>query len=368
MANPNGEESEPETALDAINEALGVTDAVEDGEELENENDGGGDSDIDGESGEGDEGEAPDDDEGEEAGEGEGDEGEPTPEEKAAKAAGIADGTRNPDGTFKKAEAKKPDPVNDPIPKDLKPATSERMRALVKIAKDKEAEVTQVRGDFDTIINGIKASGSTPEQYGEAISWLSLFNSPKVEDRKTAYELVESVADRLATLLGIDRAVQDPLAGHADLVAQVRANPAALPMAKEIARNRNAAKFTGDINAGQQRQQQTEQQRQAEHEQAKSELNAFDAEMRNKDPLYDAKRKLIVPILQPIFKTLPKTQWAQAYKDAYSRARVQPKNRNAINAPAKGQPLRGGKNPAGGQSRAPSSALEAMNGALASLK
>jgi hypothetical protein len=365
MAIKEGEaEAGPESALDAINEALGVTDAVEGGEETELEDDtegDGADADEEGEEpAEGDdEGDGADDEEGE---------GEETEEEKAAKAAGIADGTRNPDGTFKKTEAKKPDPINDPIPKDLKPATSERMRALVKIAKEKEAEVAQVRGDFDTIINGIKASGSTPEQYGEAISWLSLFNSPKVEDRRAAYELVENVADRMATLLGIDRAVQDPLVGHADLIAAVKANPATMPMAKEIARTRNAAKFTGDIQQGQQRQQQTADQARQEHEQAKTDLNAFDAEMRGKDPLYDAKRKLIVPILQPLFKTIPKSQWAQAYRDAYAQARVKPKNPGAVGGKqTKGQPLRGGKNPAGGQSRAATSALDAMNGAIASL-
>lgn len=365
-------ESTAETALDAINDALGLTDAVDDGEETELEDDNaesGDDSgDEAGDDSEDGEGEAGDDAEGEEAGDEDGDEeGEQTDEEKAA-AAKAAKSEFNEDGTRKEPGKKKPDPINDPIPKDLKQETSERIRSLIKIAKDKEAEATQVRGDFDTIINGIKASGSTPEQYGEAISWLSLFNSPKIEDRKTAYELVENVAERLATLLGIDRQLQDPLAGHPDLQAAVKANPASAVMAKEIARNRNAAKFTGEIHQGVQKQQQTAEQAKQEHEAAKTALNAFDAEMRSKDPLYDAKRKIIVPILQPLFKTLPKTQWAQAYKDAYARVRVQPKNKGGTVKPAKGQPLRGGKQPAGGQSRQPSSAMEAMNAAIAGLK
>lgn len=362
------EETGPASALDAINEALGVTESVEEGEEeLENDDAEDDDSGADG-AGEGDEDEAGDDDEGEEAGdEDEGEEGKQTDEEKA-KAAKAAKSEFNEDGTRKEPGKKKPDPVNDPIPKDLKQETGDRMRALVKIAKDKEAEVTQVRGDFDTIINGIKASGSTPEQYGEAISWLSLFNSPKVEDRKAAYELVENMADRMATLLGIDRSVSDPLASHADLIAAVKANPATMPMAKEIARTRNANKFTGDIQNGQRQQQQTQEQARQEEAQARAELDAFDTKTRAEDPLYDAKRKLIVPILQELFKTIPKKQWPEAYKNAYARARVQPKNKVvAGKAVAKNQPLRGGKNPAGGQSRAPTSALEAMNGAIASI-
>lgn len=363
------ETGSPESALEAINEALGVTDAIEDEEELESgdeDSDGTGDDLEDDEDGDADEtGDDADADEGD--GEDSDEEGEQTDEEKA-KAAKAAKSEFNEDGTRKEPGKKKPDPINDPIPKDLKQETSDRMRSLVKIAKERETELTQVRGDFDTIINGIKASGSSPEQYGEAISWLSLFNSPKVEDRQKAYELVNDVADRMATLLGIDRTVNDPLTGHADLIAAVKANPASLPMAKEIARSRNAAKFTGDIHAGQQRQQQTQEQAQAEHNQAKADLNAFDAKMRLEDPLYDAKRKLIVPILQPIFKTLPKSQWAQAYQQAYAQARVQPKGKIAAKSGNGSQPLRGNKNPAGGQTRAPASALEAMNAGIARAK
>lgn len=369
MPTPNVNGS-PQSALDAINEALGVTDAIDDEEELESgDEDADGDSDVDGESDDdaGDDGEAGDDAGEDPDGEEGNEESEQTDEEKAA-AAKAAKSEFNADGTRKEPAKKKPDPINDPIPKDLKQETSDRMRSLIKMTREKDAELTQVRGDFDTIVNGIKASGSSPEQYGEAISWLSLFNSPKTEDRKAAYELVENVADRMATMLGIDRAAADPLAGHADLIASVKANPAAMAMAKEIARNRNAAKFTGDINDGQRQRQQTELQKQQEHDQAKVDLNAFDVKMRLEDPLYERKRKLIVPILQPLFKKIPKAQWAEAYKNAYAQARVQPKGKLNGAGSNRAQPLRGNKNPAGGQSRAPASALEAMNAGIARAK
>jgi hypothetical protein len=357
-----------ESALDAINEALGVTESGD--EELEH-----GDDEVSADDTESatDDGDSEDESTGDETTEDDADadsedeEGEQTDEEKAA-AAKAAKSEFNADGTRKEPGKKKPDPINDPIPKDLKKETSERMRSLITMAKEKDTALAKVQGDFDTFVNGIRASGSSPEQYGEAISWLSLFNSPKVEDRTKAYELVNDVADRMATMLGIDRASADPLAGHADLIAAVKANPATMAMAKEIARNRNASKLTGDINANVRQQQQTQEQAQAEHEQAKVDLNAFDAEMRLKDPLYDAKRKLIVPILQPLFKTIPKSQWAAAYKEAYAQARVQPKGKLNGGGAAKGQPLRGNKNPAGGRAREPANALEAMNAGLAMVK
>lgn len=347
-------------AIDAIDEALGLESAEADEEIVETEIE-----------------ETPDDDDIEDDadGDGEGDaeddaeeEGEETEEEAAVKAAAATKGERNPDGTFKKpGEVKKaPDPINDPIPQGLKKETSERMQSLIKMTKDVTAERDQVRGDFDTIINGIKASGSTPEQYGELISWAQLFNSPEPASRMKAYELVNEVADRMATMLGIDRTVADPLAGHADLIAAVKANPASAGMAKEIARTRNAQKFTGQINDSQRQSQQTIEQRKQEDAQARTDLNAFDVEMREKDPLYAQKRAQIVPVLQKVFKLLPKAQWAEAYKDAYANVKVQPKGKVATKIGQ--QPLRANKNPAGGQVRQATSMMDAVNGALASIQ
>jgi hypothetical protein len=338
-------------AMDAIDEALGITEAAED-EELDTEGEEGAADDAD-------------DTEGDASEDGEGDAGDDAEGEEGAEAAAAAKGERNPDGTFKKpGEVKKPDPVNDPLPKDLKKETSERMQSLIKTVKDKDVELTQVRTDFDTIINGIKASGSTPEQYGEAISWLSLFNSPEPASRMKAYELVNDVADRMATMLGIDRTVPDLLAQHPDLKASVAANQITAKYANEIARTRNAQKFTGQINDTQRQQQQTQAQAAAEDAQARTDLNTFDVEMRAKDPLYDQKRALIVPILRTTFKLIPKAQWAATYKQAYAEAKVKPKGA-VTKAPT--QPLRGNKNPAGGQARQATSMMDAINGALASV-
>jgi hypothetical protein len=361
-------ESTAESAMDAINEALGVTEDEETPETETPDGDGAEDSEVDGDSGDSTEGDGESDGEGDAEEDGEGEQSDE--EKEAAKAAAKSE--FNEDGTRKEKPGKKaPDPINDPIPKDLKQETSDRMRSLIKMAKDSAAEVTRITTDFDTIINGIKATGSTPEQYGEAISWLSLFNSPKIEDRKTAYELVESVAERMATLLGIDRAAPDPFKNHPDLKAAVAAKQITPELARETARHRDSTAFKGQIESGQRQAAQTEAQKQQEHNQAKADLNAFDVKMRGEDPLYDAKRKIIVPILQPIFKTIPKSQWAQAYKDAYARAKVTPKG--TVNGGGKKttsglQPLRGNKQPAGGRVREPTSAMEAMNGALARMK
>ena len=279
---------------------------------------------------------------------------------------------RNPDGTWKKAEAKKPDPVNDPIPKELKSETRERMTSLINTVKEKDTQLAQVTQNFDYMVGGIQATGATPEQYGETLSWLALFNSGVPENQLKALELVESVAERLATLLGKERTVGDPLKAHADLQEAVRTGKVTQEYAKEIARTRNGQQFRTELTttATQQQQQQAEAQR--VETQARTDLTALEDALRSVDGKeYDAIKASIVPVLKPVMAAINPAQW----KDKFTQAYKAEKDRRAATAAARGtrsavpanQPLRAGKNPAGGQARPPASAGEALNAALASM-
>ena len=279
---------------------------------------------------------------------------------------------RNPDGTWKKAEAKKPDPVNDPIPKELKSETRERMTSLINTVKEKDTQLAQVTQNFDYMVGGIQATGATPEQYGETLSWLALFNSGVPENQLKALELVESVAERLATLLGKERTVGDPLKAHADLQESVRTGKLTPDYAKEIARIRNGQQFRTELTttATQQQQQQAEVQR--VETQARTDLTALEDALRSVDGKeYDAIKASIVPVLKPVMAAINPAQW----KDKFTQAYKAEKDRRAATAAARGtrsavpanQPLRAGKNPAGGQARPPASAGEALNAALASM-
>jgi hypothetical protein len=280
---------------------------------------------------------------------------------------------RNPDGTFKKKgqEPKQPDAVNDPIPKDVKQETRARMQSLIDTTKEVTAERDKFKQDFDYLIQGVQATGATPEQYGEALSWLSLFNSGNPADQVKALELIESVADRLATFLGKDRSVSDPLARHEDLKAAVARREITAEYAKEIARQRNGVAFRTEISTSQQQRQQQETVAAQTLQQARNDLTALEANLRAVDGAeYEAIKSQIVGPLKPLMAAINPSQWHAKFIEAYkmakesraqmARAPVAPK------IPAN-QPLRGGKNPAGGQARAPASALEAMTGALASM-
>ena len=347
------EETPTAGAIDAIDDALGLggddadTTTVEESE-----------TDVSGEpGGEGGDDEGTEGDEPEVA-----EEGEAEPESEFNE-----DGTRkerNADGTFKKSEptVKAKDPINDPIPKDLKKETSERMQSLIKIAKEVTVERDKALTDMNTFVNGIQATGSTPEQYGEALSWLSLFNSPKPEARRQAYELVKNVAERMATMLGIEHTASDPLANYPDLREAVAKGQATVAMAREVARNRDNQRFTGEIQTTQQTAQQQQQQQAQEHAQAKADLNTFETQMKMTDPLYDLKKAQLVPIMKTVFPTIPRSKWAETFKQAYAQIKVQP--RGVAPKPKTPQPLRANKNPAGGQGRPAASALDAMNAAL----
>jgi hypothetical protein len=50
---------------------------------------------------------------------------------------------------------------------------------------------------------------------------------------------------------------------------------------------------------------------------AKNDLNALEARLRTTDPQYEAKRSLLIPILQPVFKQLPASKWVVTFEQAY---------------------------------------------------
>jgi len=285
---------------------------------------------------------------------------------------------RNPDGTWKAKEqlkldadgkpikeVKKADPLNDPIPKELKKETQERIRTLIDTTKTVTAERDAIRKDFDYLVTGVQATGATPAQYGETLNWLALFNSRDPAQQEKALELVESVADRLATLLGKERSVGDPLAAHADLRDAVTKGQITAQYAKEIARTRNGQQFRSQLTSSATQEQQQQQAREQELTQARSDLTALGNTLKASDPDYEAKKAILVPALKPVFAVIPPSQWAAKFQEAYKAVKV--------SAPAKprsvpaNQPLRA-KQPAGGATKAPSSMLEAISGALSGMR
>jgi hypothetical protein len=349
--------AEEESVLDAVNAALGdAVDAPEPEKEVA----------------------APEGDEAAETSESESEtpaeepEGEETDEEAEARGA-----ERNPDGTFKKKEAEKPveaekpkeppkkDPINDPIPKDLKKETSERIRTLIDTAKTVTAERDKVLTDFNYMVNGVQATGTTPQQYGETLSWLALFNSRDPAQQEKALELVESVAERLATLLGKERTIGDPLGAHQDLKNAVASGQITAQYAKEIARTRNGQQFRTELQTNAQTEAQRQEQARGEEQAGRQALTELEATLRASDPSYEAKKAILVPALKPIMASIPWGQRKEKFLEAYRSINLPSAATPTPKTPTN-QPMRA-KQPAGGQTRAPGSMLEAVSGAIAGM-
>lgn len=366
-----GEENQG-TALDAINEALGHTE--EPGDDAANT----GAEGEDGAAAAGDEGEAAAGDaEGEQTDQPAADETaerdpvtgrfrkkDPAAEAEAAAADAAAAAAAKDGKGGKPGEQKAPDPINDPIPKDLAPKTQERMRTLIKTTKELTAARDEAVQNFDFLVQGVQSTGATPEQYGETLSWLKLFNSGDPAQQEKALELVETVAERLATMLGKERRVADPLAAHADLQDSVQKGKITPEYAREIARTRQKQHFTQELTTAQRQEQQQQEQQQQAIAQAKLDLDTVEKDLKANDPHYAAKRAQLVPILKPLFQTIHPSKWAASFQEAYRRMQFTPAARPKPVVPAN-QPLRANKSaPAGGQNKAPGSALDAINAAL----
>lgn len=357
------------TVMDEVNAALG--DALgEPTETPEIEDDTAGATGEDGIDG----GESGADDQGADEAEGDEPEGEETDAEAEARGAERDPATgkfiKKGEETLKEGEKpktvepKKADPVNDPIPKDLKKDTQERIRTLIDTTKTVTAERDELKQNFDYMVNGIQATGATPQQYGETLSWLALFNSQDPKQQEKALELVETVAERLATLLGRERTVGDPLGQHADLKEAVAKGQITAQYAKEIARTRNGAAFRSEISTSASQEQQQQQQAAEEERQGRAALTELEKTLMASDPDYAAKKAILVPALKPIMVSIPWSQKKDKFLAAYKNINIpkQTINGNTRGTP-QNQPLRA-KQPAGGQTKQPSSMLEAVNAAL----
>lgn len=277
---------------------------------------------------------------------------EETPAEKVAREAAAAG-------------AKKPDPLNDPIDKTLAQPTQERIRSLIATTKEVTRERDEARQNYDFMVGGIQATGTTVEQYSEVLSFMALFNSGDPAQQGQALDLLEDVTERLAALLGKERRSTDVLEQHKDLQAEVLAKTLSPERAKEIARNRNQATFRGQLNSSAQQQQQQRNQQQQAYAKAKTDLSTMEKTLMATDKNYEAKRKQLLPILKAVFQTIPYERWPTAFENAYKNMQfIVPGARpNRHRTDTTRNPVRPNRNP-GGTSKAKISDLDVLNGAL----
>lgn len=275
----------------------------------------------------------------------------------------------------RKDTPKKSDPVNDPIDKTLKPATQERIRTLIDRTKEAEGRAEKAAQDFNYLVQGVQATGASPEQYHETLSWLSLFNSADPAQQRQALELLEVTADRLATMLGVDRQVSDPLKQHPDLQAAIQGGKITREYAQEMARNRNQGQLRTQLTTAATEEQNRAAAAAKEVSDARAGLNELEAQLSASDPQYEAKKAAILPTLKVLFPSIRPAMWKDAFTKAYREVQIQAPARQQVRRVPAQQPLRAGRNPAGAGAggsgnlaaapEGPKSAMDAVNQALA---
>ena len=301
-----------------------------------------------------------------------------TEEEKAKEAAAAALTPEQKKAEEEKAkkkaevEAAAKDPVNAPIPKDLKKETQERMRTLVTKVKEADTKVTQLQQNLDVVFKPINESKATPEQFGAAFQLIKLMNSDKVEDQREALKLLQKEVVNMSKLTGTPVAGVDLLSEHADLRAEVQAGVITQKRAEEIAAFRESQKAHGEIK---QNTTAAETAKKAGDD-ARAGLTALEAELKS-DPDYWQKRQILIPAMQEAFQTLHPSKWVSTFKASYARIKLPPKA--AVAAPTNtgatggtpaakpnNQPLRGKVGASGAaESKAPKSMLDAINFGIA---
>lgn len=225
-----------------------------------------------------------------------------TPEQIAAEAKAVED-----------AKKAKSDPINAPIPKDLKVETRERMQSLVKIAKDQTAAATAATENFNLLMDGISRVSATPEQYGQSLNIIGLINSGDPTKQEQALQLLHNEYTTLAKMLGKPVAGVDMLAGHADLQAEVAGGKLTKERAEELAAMRESSKIRTD----QQTRVTTATTATAAAEQevvkARAELNAIE-EANKARPEWPAIRAHMVKVLSGKFGNMDPKQWAPTFQ------------------------------------------------------
>lgn len=251
------------------------------------------------------------------------------------------------------------DPINDPIPPLMKKETRERIQTLVSTVKSVVGERDAAVTERNELVGYIAGTGSTPQQYGEALSTLKMLNSGDPAQVERAIGFLQQIISANARAIGKPIAGVDLLEGYADLQQEVADGMISQQRAEEIAGARERRKIETATSQHRQQTQRSEAENTVAVNQGKAELNALGERLSQSDKQFEAKHAIIVGALRDAIAVAPPSRWASMYENAYKQVKI-PTALRAPSAESGVHPLRA-KTPAGGQHKAPGSLLDAIN-------
>ena len=212
------------------------------------------------------------------------------------------------------SEEKKTSDEFDDLPEDAPQKTRERFDSMKDKYDEQAAELVTSQDQNTQWMNAINETGANPEQYGQALSYLSAINAGTTEGLEAAYSFMEKEMAVLAKQLGKTAPGYNPLDDFPDLKKEVDDGFLDEARAMELASSRakdsfqsattDANRANGDYEAAQQ--------------QAISGLSQLRTKLIGENSGYEKK----IPILNPVVESIiqsgahPST-WVTAIESAY---------------------------------------------------
>jgi hypothetical protein len=214
------------------------------------------------------------------------------------------------------AQPEAPKSVEDEI-KDLG-ITNERTQKRFRDLSERASEADSLRERAGKVADWeqtIQSTGTTPQQFGATLLYLTDINSGDPVRMNRAYETMEAELKFLGEKLGREAPGFDPLAAHPDLAEKVKTGDLDRAAAVELVQHRQR----GVLQTEQQQNQQRVSQSKQEEDKGLQAVADLGAQLRTADPQFVQKFAYLAPTVEIIQATMPPAQWAAAIHQAYQR-------------------------------------------------
>jgi hypothetical protein len=217
-----------------------------------------------------------------------------------------------------------PDPETDAAVTELglKGKAETRFREMASTIKTQAQELEPLRaaaGRGEQWESMVLETKSTPEQFGQAIGYLTYINSGDPGKMGQAFDFLLGELQALGKNIGREvPGLVDPVADHADLAQAVTFGEMTRAAALELAQRRVAEQRMRETQSA--TEQQTRQQ--ADHDKCMQDVAALSERLKASDPAFGEKLKVLAPVLDSIRQSVPPSQWVAKIEDVYQRIQV----------------------------------------------
>ncbi|NII54392.1 hypothetical protein [Luteibacter sp. SG786] len=268
---------------------------------------------------------------------------EKTADPKAAAPSAAGGAPLTVDHAKKEGDAKTPaaDPETDAAVTELglKGKAEARFREMAGTIKTQAQELEPLRQEaaraqqWEEMVLGTK---STPEQFGNALSYLAAINSGEPTAMNQAFDFLLGELQLLGKNLGREvPGLVDPLADHPDLAQEVQFGEMTRARALELAQARTTTTRVAERDT----RSAAEQKQQKEYDDGMEAVKGLSEKLKAEDPDFMRKLEIVAPVLDTIRQTTPPSQWVAKITDVYNRIVLPPVVAAAAPTPAARAPI-----------------------------